>query len=798
MSASSFSLVTNPSLSGLSISGLSISGLSISGITGGTSGSTAATLTLATASGFDFDTPATLAVQVAAAAHSGSGNVSTGVVALAPTDEAPTFGSGAVSAKTFHTGTPIAEFQAPAATGGNGALSYAASGLPAGLVFDADGAGTCPGTEPREFCGTPTTATSGQQTVTVTVQDADANRAAADQGTLTFQVDVRPRPAVAVSPSTLTEANLNGAVLTVTLPSGFTFASGVSASSFALATSPTIAGLSISNVTGGASGTRTATLTLATGTGYGFSRPSTLTVRVLAAAHSGSMDMTSATLAVSPTPGVTLSRRSLTLQEDPNFGGGTNRNRGTYTVVMDSPPTGCPNTAVWVTSDNADVTVSPAWRTFNHGLSAWNTPQTFTVTAAQDGDSTHDTATITHSIQSPVNCDAAAYTTSLAIDSLTVNVNDDEAPRVAIASTSPASLTEANLHTATVTVALTNATFASDATASSFALLTDIRNVSVSQVSGGVMGTNAATLTLSFTGDSAIETGTVVVTPTPGIALSRTTLALEEDPTAGGGTNANVGTYTVALTADPTRADGRNCVVNLRATSNNADVTLDTSSTPLVRRLAAFHGGNWNVPQTITVTAGQDGDGVDDVATISHTRNGTCSGGFFGTPTLPSVTVNVNDDETPAAAIASPTILTAATLNNATLTVSLERSTYASGVTAAGFELVTEGIAGAAVSIGAATATPGGTSATLTLASSGTGVGANATLAVKALAAAHAGDTDLTTGTIDVLQGADTAPTFGGASVATQYVRRGFPIVPFQERWGKLQAFEIIEQERKR
>ena len=191
VSASSFSLVTNPSLSGLSVSG----------ITGGTSGSTAATLTLATASGFDFDTPATLAVQVAAAAHSGSGNVSTGVVALAPTDEAPTFGSGAVSAKTFHTGTPIAEFQAPAATGGNGALSYTVSGLPAGLVFDADGAGTCPGTEPREFCGTPTTATSGQQTVTVTAQDADANRAAADQGTLTFQVTVLDNPTVAASPT---------------------------------------------------------------------------------------------------------------------------------------------------------------------------------------------------------------------------------------------------------------------------------------------------------------------------------------------------------------------------------------------------------------------------------------------------------------------------------------------------------------------------------------------------------------------------------------------------------------------
>ena len=50
----------------------------------------------------------------------------------------------------------------------------------------------CPGTEPHEVCGTPTTATSGAQTVTVTAQDVDANRAVADQGALTFQVEVAP------------------------------------------------------------------------------------------------------------------------------------------------------------------------------------------------------------------------------------------------------------------------------------------------------------------------------------------------------------------------------------------------------------------------------------------------------------------------------------------------------------------------------------------------------------------------------------------------------------------------------
>ena len=158
-------------------------------------------MTLATSAGFNFDTPATLAVRVLAAAHSGSTDVTTGVFALAPTDEAPSFGSGSVPAKTCYTGTPIAEFQAPAARGGNGALSYAVSDLPARLVFDATSTGSCPGTEPREVCGTPTAATSGAQTVTVTAQDADANRAVGDQSTLTFQVTVFDNPTLAATPA---------------------------------------------------------------------------------------------------------------------------------------------------------------------------------------------------------------------------------------------------------------------------------------------------------------------------------------------------------------------------------------------------------------------------------------------------------------------------------------------------------------------------------------------------------------------------------------------------------------------
>ena len=72
-----------------------------------------------------------------------------------------------------------------------------ASGLPTGLAFDADGTGSCPGTEPGGVCGTPTNLTSGAQTVAVTTRDADANRATGNRDPLTFQVPVLERPTLA-------------------------------------------------------------------------------------------------------------------------------------------------------------------------------------------------------------------------------------------------------------------------------------------------------------------------------------------------------------------------------------------------------------------------------------------------------------------------------------------------------------------------------------------------------------------------------------------------------------------------
>ena len=95
-------------------------------------------------------------------------NNATGTVTLAWTVEAdtePMFAVQTLDPQTWTRNTAIAAFTVDAATGGNAPLSYAATGLPAGVTMSAD----------RQVAGTPTAAGSGTATVTVTDRDADTD-----------------------------------------------------------------------------------------------------------------------------------------------------------------------------------------------------------------------------------------------------------------------------------------------------------------------------------------------------------------------------------------------------------------------------------------------------------------------------------------------------------------------------------------------------------------------------------------------------------------------------------------------
>ena len=218
------------------------------------------------------------------------------------------------------------------------------------------------------------------------------------------------------TPAALTEANLNGATVAVAL-AGVTFGSGVTASSFELVT--TMTGVSISSVSSVSSGDAAATLTLSSTADI--SDPADLAVRVLAAAHTGSVDLTTGTVRVAPIvdagPGAPTGAFSVSVEE-----GGT----GSWNVALTTNPgagcTGSGSLTIGVASDDTGaVTVSPATLTFT--TANWSTAQTVTATAVEDSDLANETATISHTVTSAC---APDYTTALSIASARVSVDDND------------------------------------------------------------------------------------------------------------------------------------------------------------------------------------------------------------------------------------------------------------------------------------------------------------------------------------------------------------------------------------
>ncbi len=106
------------------------------------------------------------------------------------------------------------------------------------------------------------------------------------------------------------------------------------------------------------------------------------------------------------TPALTLSQNTLTLTE------GTT---GNYTIELATEPTA--TVTVAIVSTNTDITISPS-SPLTFTTANWDTAQIVTVTAGQDDDTTHDSATLTHTASGG---DYGAVTGSV---TLTINDND--------------------------------------------------------------------------------------------------------------------------------------------------------------------------------------------------------------------------------------------------------------------------------------------------------------------------------------------------------------------------------------
>ena len=347
------------------------------------------------------------------------------------------------------------------------------------------------------------------------------------------------------------------------------------------------------------------------------------------------------------TAGVTVTPTSLTVNE-----GGT----GTYTVVLDTQPTDAVTVTVVDPTDNMDVTAEPASLSFS--TTDWATEQTVTVSAAEDDDSTHDTATVTHTL---TGGDYASFAAS----NVVVTVTDNDTPGVTVAPT-PLTLTEGGTGTYTVvldtlptgTVMVDIMSNNTDVTVSPSPLTFTTTTWSTEQtvtVSAGQdddAANDMATLTHVASGadygsvDNAILTVTVTDNDTRGVTVTPTSLTVNE-----GGTN----TYTVVLDTQPTGT----VTVTIVEPTDNMDVTADLAS-------LSFSTTDWATEQTVTVSAAEDDDSTHDTATVTH----TVSGGDYGSVTASNVIVTVTDNDTPGVTV-SPTSLTIDEVSTGTYTVEL-------------------------------------------------------------------------------------------------------------------------------
>ncbi|MDE0610792.1 MAG: hypothetical protein OXH77_12885, partial [Anaerolineaceae bacterium] len=124
---------------------------------------------------------------------------------------------------------------------------------------------------------------------------------------------------------------------------------------------------------------------------------------------------------------------------------------------------------------------------------------------------------------------------------------------------------------------------------------------------------------------------TATVLPTPGVALSRSSLSLTEL----GGASAS-GTYTAKLKTDP----GSGVTVTVTATPDDPGAA---TVSPASLSFTGGASGNWATARTFAVTAAEDGDAAGESLGIDHAATASSGAGPYHNATPPRVAVTVAD-----------------------------------------------------------------------------------------------------------------------------------------------------------
>ena len=346
----------------------------------------------------------------------------------------------------------------------------------------------------------------------------------------------------------------------------------------------------------------------------------------------GARDQTMVNIKDNDGVGVRVSPTRLTIDEGED---------DTYTVVLNSQPTADVTVTVGTPTD-PDVSVNETTLAFTD--STWDDPQTVTVSTVHDQDAADDTATISHSVTS-TDGDYNGITAR----SVSVKVTDDEEVPVTV---NFASATYSANEGGTVRVTVTldekperevvihitkseqdgasssdysgvpdTITFRSGDTAKYFTFsgLQDNVDDDGESVKLGFGATLPNAVTAGATDETTIS---INDDDGVGVTVAPTTLTIGE-----GGDEE----YTVVLTSEPTA----NVTVTI-SKSGSSDVSAN-------KRTLTFTDSNWDDRQTVTVSADQDTDAVDDTATITHSVTSTDSD--YNGISAGSVGVKVTDDD---------------------------------------------------------------------------------------------------------------------------------------------------------
>ena len=343
-----------------------------------------------------------------------------------------------------------------------------------------------------------------------------------------------------------------------------------------------------------------------------------------------------------------------------------------YTVALSHAPTADVTITVSVDSDgtvtadtNDNLTGNQTTLTFT--TTNYNTAQTVKVTAAEDDDGRHSTATITHTVTST----DARYGNLTGIPGLTAAVTDNDSLGITLSGSS-VSVTEGS--TATYTVQL-------GAKPTSNVTVTIARNsggdtdlaVDTDPASGNQ---NKKTLTFTTANYNTAQTVTVSAAQDDNDVIDSTATFTH---TAAGGGYGNVTAVTLTATetdndtgivltpASVSVPEGSTATYTVKlGTQPSASVTvaidkasggdMHLSVSPTTLTFTGGSNGNWASAQTVTVTAQDDSDALNGTATFTHTAAGAGSGYAGTTATL---TATEADDErgitlTPASGVTVP------------------------------------------------------------------------------------------------------------------------------------------------